>query len=64
MSGPRPVPDPYDLDAYDGRWVVLRDGAVIDHDADPAALEARAELRPGDALVPIGHPPAGYHVTA
>jgi hypothetical protein len=58
--------DPYDLDAFDGEWVLLRDGAVLDHDPDEDALRRRAEprMRPGDALVPIGHPPAGYHVTA
>jgi hypothetical protein len=55
-----------DLDDFDGEWVLLRDGAVLDHDADEDVLRARAELLmlPGDALVPIGHPPAGYHVTA
>lgn len=54
-----------DLDEFDGEWVLLRDGVVVDHDRDEDALRARAEpLRPGEALVPIGHPPAGYHVTA
>ncbi|HEU4703735.1 MAG TPA: hypothetical protein VFS37_14740 [Conexibacter sp.] len=55
-----------DLDDFDGEWVLLRDGAVADHDRDEQALRERAEphMRPGDALVRIGHPPAGYHVTA
>ena len=57
--------DAPDLDAFDGEWVLLRDGAVRDHDPDPDALRRRAEpLAPGDAIVPIGHPPAGYQVIA
>lgn len=58
------VPDPHDLDAFDGEWVLLRDGAVVDHDRDADALRARSRpLAPGDALVPVGHPPGGYQVT-
>jgi hypothetical protein len=54
-----------ELDEFDGEWVLLRDGAVIDHDPDEAALRERAApLAPGDAIVPIGHPPAGYQVIA
>lgn len=57
-------PVPLDLDACDGEWVLLRDGVVLDHDPDPEALQARVAPRLGDALVPIGHPPGGYNVTA
>jgi hypothetical protein len=59
------TPDLHDLDAYDGEWVLLRSGAVVDHDPDPDALRDRVEpLAAGDAIVPIGHPPAGYNVIA
>lgn len=42
-----------DLTQYAGQWVALRDGYVVAHDLDPAALRARDEVHEGDAIIPV-----------
>ncbi len=41
------------LTQYAGRYIAMRDGAVLDHDADLAALHARIRTRYGDAPILI-----------
>lgn len=50
-----------DLEHYDGRWVAMRDGNVIAHEADREALQANPAVRPTDDMFPVGEPPSGFY---
>ncbi|MGH9019509.1 MAG: hypothetical protein ACRDV0_00600 [Acidimicrobiales bacterium] len=41
-----------DLTPYEGSWVALREGRVVDGDADPAALRQRVRQSDKLLLVP------------
>ena len=41
------------LAQYTGRYIAMRDGVVLDHDVDLAALHARIRTRYGDAPILI-----------
>lgn len=49
-----------DLSAYAGQWVVLRDGRVIAHNADPAELRRHEGLRDGDVIALVDDPHGAY----
>jgi len=51
-----------ELDAYDGRWVAVRDGRVVAHAADEESLRADGAVRDGDLLFPVGDPPSGFYL--
>jgi hypothetical protein len=51
-----------ELDAYDGRWVAVRDGLVVAHAADQVSLRADGAVRDGDLLFPVGDPPSGFYL--
>jgi lactoylglutathione lyase len=51
-----------ELDAYDGRWVAVRDGLVVAHAADEESLRADGAVRHGDQLFPVGDPPSGFYL--
>ncbi|HZO98188.1 MAG TPA: DUF5678 domain-containing protein [Gaiellaceae bacterium] len=55
----RPSPE---LEPYDGRWVAVRDGAVVAHAADEASLRADPAVREGDLVFPVGDPPSGFYL--
>jgi hypothetical protein len=42
-----------DLSAYDGQWVVLRNGYVVANGDDPVQLRQRQDVRPDDAIIPV-----------
>jgi len=50
------------LDAYDGRWVAVRDGKVVAHGDDEESLRADPAVRDGDLVYPIGDPPSGFYL--
>jgi hypothetical protein len=50
-----------DLGHYDGRWVAMRDGKVIAHEADAETLQANPEVLPTDDVFPVGDPPTGFY---
>ncbi len=51
-----------DLQAYDGRWVALRDGRVVAAGDDEAAVRSQAEVKETDLVFPIGEPPSGFYL--
>lgn len=51
-----------DLDDYDGRWVAMRDAAVVAHALDEESLRRHSAVRDGDLLFPIGDPPSGFYL--
>jgi hypothetical protein len=53
-----------DLEHYDGEWVALRDGKVVAHDADPAALQSNPAVLPTDDVFPVGDPPSGFYTVS
>jgi hypothetical protein len=55
-----PLPED-DLEHYDGRWVAMRDGKVVAHEADEEALRANPAVRPTDDVFPVGQPPSGFY---
>ena len=50
------------LDAYDGRWVAVRDGKVVANGDDEESLRADPAVRDGDLVYPIGDPPSGFYL--
>jgi hypothetical protein len=60
LAGPAELPA-NDLPHYDGRWVAMRDDAVVAHAADLETLQAMPEVRDTDALFPVGDPPTGFY---
>lgn len=52
----------HDLDRYDGKWVAVRDGAVIAHADDEETLRAQPQVTENDDIYPIGEPPAGFYM--
>ncbi|MDX6566805.1 MAG: hypothetical protein QOE10_2467, partial [Gaiellales bacterium] len=53
-----------DLEHYTGQWVAVRDGTVVAHDADPAALQANPAVLPTDDVFPVGDPPSGFYTVS
>jgi Family of unknown function (DUF5678) len=51
-----------ELDDYDGRWVAVRDGAVVAHASDEEALRRDPACRHGDLYYPIGDPVTGFYM--
>jgi hypothetical protein len=50
-----------DLEHYDGQWVAVRDGRVIAHGPDLAALQSNPAVLPTDDVFPVGDPPSGFY---
>ena len=50
------------LDDYDGRWVAVRDGKVVEHGDDEESVRADPAVRDGDLVYPIGDPPSGFYL--
>ncbi len=51
-----------ELEPYNGRWVAVRDGAVIAHAADEQSLRADPAVCESDLVFPIGDPPSGFYL--
>lgn len=51
-----------DLDAYDGKWVAVRNGKVVASAEDEETLRTDPELRDGDDVYPVGDPPSGFYM--
>jgi hypothetical protein len=51
-----------DLEGYDGRWVAVRDGAVVADAADEETLRADPAVQDGDDVYPVGEPPSGFYM--
>ena len=51
-----------DLDAYDGRWVAMRDGRVVADADDEEAVRAHADVEATDLVFPVGEPPSGFYL--
>jgi uncharacterized protein DUF5678 len=51
-----------ELDDYDGRWVAVRDGAVVAHASDEETLRRAHVARDGDLCYPIGDPVTGFYM--
>ncbi|MGZ4354589.1 MAG: DUF5678 domain-containing protein [Gaiellaceae bacterium] len=52
----------HDLDAYDGKWVAVRNEAVVAHADDEATLRADPKVREDDDVYPVGDPPSGFYM--
>jgi hypothetical protein len=50
------------LDAYDGRWVAMRDGRVVADGADEDAVRAHEAVAETDLVFPVGEPPSGFYL--
>ena len=51
-----------DLQAYEGRWVAMRDGAVVADAQDEEEIRAHEAVRDTDLLFPVGEPPSGFYL--
>jgi hypothetical protein len=51
-----------DLQAYDGRWVALRDGRVVADGDDEDAVRSHEGVQETDLVFPIGEPPSGFYL--
>ena len=51
-----------DLEAYDGRWVAMRDGRVIADGDDESAVRTHDAVQDTDLVFPIGEPPSGFYL--
>jgi hypothetical protein len=51
-----------DLTPYAGKWVALRDGAVVAAEIDPVALRDRPEVNSTDVLTPVPTHSAGTFI--
>jgi hypothetical protein len=51
-----------DLQAYDGRWVALRDGRVVADGDDEEAVRGHGSVQEGDLVFPVGEPPSGFYL--
>jgi hypothetical protein len=51
-----------DLDAYEGRWVAVRDDAVVADAPDEETLRADPAVQDGDDVYPVGDPPSGFYM--
>jgi hypothetical protein len=51
-----------DLEAYDGKWVAVRDGEVVAHAPDEETLRADPAVQAGDDVYPVGDPPSGFYM--
>ena len=51
-----------DLDAYDGKWVAMRDGTVVAHGDDEESVRAHESVAQTDLVFPVGEPPSGFYL--
>jgi Family of unknown function (DUF5678) len=51
-----------DLDAYEGRWVAMRDGKVVADGGDEDAVREHPDVVKTDLVFPIGEPPSGFYL--
>jgi hypothetical protein len=51
-----------DLEGFDGRWVAVRDGAVVADAPDEETLRANPAVQDGDDVYPVGEPPSGFYM--
>jgi hypothetical protein len=51
-----------ELDPYDGKWVAVRDGRVVAHAPDEAALRAHPDVADDDDMYPVGDPVTGFYM--
>jgi hypothetical protein len=51
-----------DLEAYDGRWVAMRDGVVVADAEDEEGVRGQSAVRATDLVFPIGEPPSGFYL--
>ena len=51
-----------DLEAYDGRWVAMRDGVVVADAEDEAGVRGQEGVQATDLVFPIGEPPSGFYL--
>jgi hypothetical protein len=51
-----------DLEAYDGKWVAMRDGRVVTHGDDELDVRGSPEVEASDLVFPVGVPPSGFYL--
>jgi hypothetical protein len=51
-----------DLDAYDGRWVAMRDGVVVADAPDEDGIRSHEAVNETDLVFPVGEPPSGFYL--
>ena len=51
-----------DLQAYEGRWIAMRDGVVVADAADEESIRGHEAVRDTDLLFPVGEPPSGFYL--
>ncbi|MDX6452979.1 MAG: hypothetical protein QOH16_3028 [Gaiellaceae bacterium] len=51
-----------DLDAYDGRWVAMRDGVVVADAQDEDGVRGHEAVHETDLVFPVGEPPSGFYL--
>jgi Family of unknown function (DUF5678) len=51
-----------DLDAYDGKWVAMRDGRVVAHGDDETEVRGSPDVEAADLVFPVGVPPSGFYL--
>jgi hypothetical protein len=51
-----------DLEAYDGRWVAMRDGLVVADADDEESIRGHEAVKETDLVFPVGEPPSGFYL--
>jgi Family of unknown function (DUF5678) len=51
-----------DLEAYDGKWVALREGRVVAHAEDEETVRSHSHVQATDLVFPVGEPPSGFYL--
>jgi hypothetical protein len=51
-----------DLQAYDGRWVAMRDGVVVADAHDEDGIRSHEAVKETDLVFPVGEPPSGFYL--
>jgi hypothetical protein len=51
-----------DLEAYDGRWVAMRDGVVVADGEGEEDVRGHEAVRATDLVFPVGEPPSGFYL--
>ena len=51
-----------DLEAYDGRWVAMRDGVVVADALDEDGIRTHDAVQETDLVFPVGEPPSGFYL--
>jgi hypothetical protein len=51
-----------DLEAYEGKWVAMRDGIVVAAAEDEATVRGDAAVGETDLVFPVGEPPSGFYL--